>query len=114
MIRNNDRKYFLPADFEYKYNVKMKRERAKSTLNTANRIFTQNTEANENIYSDNEVEEMSPKRNKSSNFFSHRPQDSMPNIISYKYAPRFRDVVRFFNLIFLRNLRKKLIHQITK
>ena len=91
MIKENDKKYLLPSDYENKYNIHLRRDRAKSScLNTAQRVFTQ---SNENgLLTDNEIIETSPKKTKS-NFFSHKPQDSMSNLISYKYAPNFREIV---------------------
>jgi len=108
MIRENDKKYLLPSDYENKYdiNTNLRRERAKSNINTFQRIFTSNT-INENLNeNENENEKnnenFSPKNintnnnynnNSRNNYFFYRPQDSMDNLISYKYALNFREVV---------------------
>jgi hypothetical protein len=89
MIRENDKKYLLPSDYENKYDINLRRERAKSNINTFKRIFTIN-QINENEnYNDND----NSNTNSRNNYFFYRPEDSMDNLISYKYAPNFREVV---------------------
>ena len=107
MIKENDKKYLLPSDYENKYNMHSRRERAKSSLNTAQRVFTHTNE--NNLLTDNEMIETSPKKT-NSNFFSHRPQDSMSNLISYKYAPNFREIVNLilFKVLFLKEYTGKV------
>ena len=99
MIRENDKKFLLPSDYERKYNINLRRERAKSHINTAQRVITH---TNETCLTENELMETSPKKSRN-NYFSHKPQDSMNNIISYKYAPNFREVVKisFILILFL-------------
>lgn len=109
-----DKKHFLPSDFEIKYKANFRKKRPVSSLDTAQRVVIR-SELNEtsNSYTETELEMLFGK--KSSKFFNYRPSDSVGNVISYRYAPDYREQVKIFhkNKFFnsIRKSRKNLILQ---
>jgi hypothetical protein len=98
MIKENDRKFLLPSEYENKYDTKFRRSRSKSIHNTFQRIFNlsiKNQSINNCIteYEDNELYETSLTKNTRNNIISYKPHDSINDLLSYKYAPKFRDIV---------------------
>jgi len=94
----NDKRYLLPSDYEYKYNVNKRGERPKSSLNTAQRVFTEYVLTNTNNYNTENLTEndlTTSHYKKTSSYFSNRPIDSIGNVITYQYAPEYRDQVIF-------------------
>lgn len=92
----NDRKFFLPTDYENKYNIHLRRERAKSNLNTAQRVFTEYVLTSGNIKTDNlelNNENTNPNYKKTASNFYKGNNDSVGNLLAYKFAPEFRDQV---------------------
>lgn len=98
----NDRKFLLPADYENKYNIHLRRERPTSNLKTAERVFTEyvltsgNNFNTENLKYSNE--NSNPNFLKTTSNFYKRNNDSVGDLLSYKYGPEFREQV---NIIFL-------------
>jgi len=106
MKQMNDRKFLLPSEYQTKYNIHSRAERPKSSLNTAQRIFTEyNTTSHNYQNTDNlmDYENTNFNSKKSSSYFSYKPEDSMGNLISYKYAPEYREQVYYlvYSLIIL-------------
>lgn len=99
MKQMNDKKFLLPSDYGMKYNVNLRGERPKSSLNTAQRVFTeyvltnQNYNYNTEYLTDNENTHSNTK--KTSSYFSNKREDSISNLISYKFAPEYREEVKF-------------------
>ncbi len=102
MKKMNDKKFFLPSDYENKYSVDLRSgQRAKSNLNTAQRVFTEyvltNYNTNNTCNTNNNTTENENKTTsyskKPANFFFYRPNDSIGNVIGYKFAPEYREEV---------------------
>ncbi len=99
----NDKKILLPSDYENKYNINLRGERPKSSLNTAQRVFTEYVLTNtNNYYTENltENELITSNNRKNSNYSSNKPIDSINNLISYQFAGDYREQV-FIMLIFM-------------
>jgi len=97
----NDKKAFLPTDYENKYQIKTRAKRPKSIISTAHRVFTEYVVTN-NIYDDSENTEYHNTQTnfkKTANIFSYKPIDSLSNLITYQYAPKFREQVMNINYI---------------
>jgi len=99
----NDRKFLLPADFENKYNINLRRKRPKSSyFNTAQRVFTEYVLTTVNHYNtdnfDFNSENTNPNYRKSVGSVYKRNNDSVGNLLEYKYAPEFKDQVNLFIL----------------
>lgn len=97
----NDRKFLLPADYENKYHLHLRRERPKSTFNTAQRVFTEyvlSSVNNNNITDNFEInnENTNPNFKKTVSSFYRKNNDSVGNLLAYKYAPEYRDQVTNF------------------
>jgi len=94
----NDRKFFLPSDYETKYNVHLRIKRPKSNINTGQRVFTEYVLTNNNLNTDNLMDNENTNSNfkKNTSYFSYKPIDSICNLISYKYAPKYREQVFLF------------------
>jgi hypothetical protein len=98
MIIENDRKFFLPSDFERKYNTKFRRSRSRSYQNTFQRIFNNSIQSQDNKDSftendDNQSYETSISKNTKNNIITYKPQDSINDLLSYKFALNYREVV---------------------
>jgi len=100
----NDRKFLLPADYENKYNIHLRRERPITNLNTAQRVFTEylltngNNRNTFNFNFDFNNENTNPNYRKTASKFYKRNNDSVGNLLAYKYAPQFREQVKLYKL----------------
>lgn len=101
MNQMNDKKFLLPSDYETKYNVHLRSERPKSSINTAQRVFTEYVLTHNNNNNNNQnTENLTDNENSNSNFkktasyFTYRPVDSIGNVISYNFAPEYREMVK--------------------
>lgn len=98
----NDRKFLLPSEYENKYNVHLRRERPKSFINTAQRVFTEYVLKTGNIHTDNfdyDDENINPNFKRTASSFYKGNNDSVGNLLAYKYAPEFRDEVKLKNIL---------------
>lgn len=88
----NDKRNFLPSEYDNIYKAKIKKERPKSSINTALRVFTQfvlTTNDNETQY------EVTHYNKKTLNSIINKPHDSIGNLLRYKFADNYREQVNF-------------------
>lgn len=93
--RINDRKNLMPSEYEDMYEKKLNRSKSNlQFLNTRERVFTEyiiDTEEQDKIKEN--IFHPGREKMRQQRFYPHA-QEEVGNLISYKYAPTFRDQVK--------------------